>query len=126
LTWDGPGDSDLHTYEPNQSHVYYGSMFGTSGYLDVDNTVANGPEHYYASCDSTTLQTGNYQIAVANYARAEGRTATVQIASWKDGVLGTKSVTLGSSTGSYPGFYLFDVGVTKNNQTGKYSVTLEP
>lgn len=40
LTWDGSGDVDLHTYEPDGSHVYYSGMTGNSGYLDVDNTVA--------------------------------------------------------------------------------------
>ncbi len=126
LTWNGSGDVDLHTYEPSGLHVYYARPQGNSGYLDVDNVVANGPEHYYASCDSDILQIGTYQIAVANYSRATGRTATVQIASWADGVLGTNSVTLGSATGDAPSATLFNVIVTKDSQTGKYSVTLAP
>jgi hypothetical protein len=125
LTWNGSGDVDLHTFEPNGSQVYYRTMNGTSGYLDVDNTVADGPEHYYASCDSTTLQTGIYRVAIANYDRADGRKATVQVASWNDGVLGTKSVTLGSSTGDNPTYSLFNIVVTKNEQTGKYSISIE-
>ena len=124
LTWNGSGDVDLHTFEPNGSHVYYRSMNGSSGYLDVDNTVADGPEHYYASCDSSTLQTGIYQIAIANYDAADGRTATVQIASWKDGVLGTKSATLGAATGDNPAFSLFNIVVTKDEATSKYSVSI--
>lgn len=124
LTWDGSGDVDLHTFEPSGSHVYYNSFAGVSGYLDVDNTAANGPEHYYASCDSSKLQAGTYRIAIANFARAEARTATVQVASWSDGVLGTKSVTLGGATGNNPAYSMFNVVVTKNDQTGKYSVSL--
>lgn len=124
LIWNGSGDVDLHTFEPNGDDVYYSSMQGTSGYLDVDNTVANGPEHYYASCDASTLQTGTYRIAVANYNRADGRTATVQIASWSDGVLGTKSVTLGAATGDNPAFTMFNVVVSKNAESGKYSVSI--
>ncbi|MFT6908412.1 MAG: hypothetical protein ACJAS1_005113 [Oleiphilaceae bacterium] len=124
LTWNGSGDVDLHAFEPEGSHVYYSDPSGVSGYLDVDNTVANGPEHYYATCDSSQLQTGVYQISIANYNAADGKTATVQIASWNDGVLGTKSVVLGSSTGDDPVYSLFSVEVTKNDDTNKYSISI--
>jgi hypothetical protein len=126
LTWDGDGDVDLHTYEPSGSHVYYSNMTGVSGYLDVDNTQSYGPEHYYASCSSSALLPGNYQIAVANYSGADNRTATVQIASWADGVLGTRSVTLGARTRDTPSATLFTVVVTKNPDTGRYSISLAP
>lgn len=124
LTWNGTGDVDLHTFEPNSFHVFYRQMQGTSGRLDVDNTVANGPEHYYASCDASTLQTGAYQVAVANYSGASGRTATVQIASAADGVLGTRSVTLGPDTGDSPGAPLFTVLITQDQETGRFSAAL--
>ena len=126
LTWNGDGDVDLHTYEPSGAHVYYSNMDGVSGYLDVDNVQGYGPEHYYASCSSSALQPGNYQIAVANYAGADNRTATVQIASWADGVLGTRSVTLGAETGDIPSATLFTVVVTKNADTGRYTISLAP
>ena len=125
LTWNGTGDVDLHTFEPGGAHVYYATPTGQAGFLDFDNVVANGPEHYYASCDASKLQTGTYQIKIANYNAATGRTATVQIASSKDGVLGTKSVVLGSPTRDVPAFSLFNVVVTKNLQTGRYSVSLQ-
>ena len=115
---------DLHTYEPGGSHVYYGAMAGVAGSLDVDNTVANGPEHYYASCDVSRLRTGTYQIAVANYARAAGRTATVQLASAADGVLGTRSALMGAATGDVPSVTLFNVLVTRNAESGTYSASL--
>ncbi len=126
LTWDGNGDVDLHTMEPDNKHVFYGAKRGSSGFLDVDNTVALGPEHYYASCQAESLQTGTYSFQVANYSRAEGRKATVQIASWIDGVLGTRSVMLGSATGNVPSSTLFTVNVTKNTDTGQYSVAVMP
>lgn len=125
LTWDGAGDVDLHAFEPGGSHVYYSAKTGQAGFLDVDNTNANGPEHYYASCDSDKLQVGNYQIKIANYARATGRAATVQIASSKDGVLDTRTVVLGAATGDNPVFQMFNVKVSKNATTGEYSVTLQ-
>ncbi len=124
LTWNGSGDVDLHTYEPGGSHVYYSSKVGIAGHLDVDNTSANGPEHYYASCEVDRLQAGTYRIALANYARATGRTATVQIASASDGVLGTKSTVLGGETRSTPSVTLFNVIVTKNEESGTYSASL--
>lgn len=124
LTWNGSGDVDLHIYEPDGRHVYWSSLVGNSGYLDVDNTVANGPEHYYASCNSDKLQLGSYRIAVANYSRADGRTATVQISTSADGVIGTKSVALGGATGSTPSATLFNVLVTEDPETGKYAVSL--
>lgn len=125
LTWDGSGDVDLHVYEPGGDHVYYSNMTGGAGYLDVDNVVANGPEHYYASCNPAKLQAGTYRVAVANYARATGRAATVQIASWEDGVLGTRTVTVAEPTGSTPGYDLFDVRVEEHPESGKLSVSLQ-
>lgn len=125
LTWNGAGDVDLHTFEPSGTHVYYANKAGVAGYLDVDNTQSFGPEHYYASCKADKLKVGVYRIAVANYDRADGREATVQLASYNNGVLGTKKVTLGSATGDNPAFTLFNVSVTKNEETGKYSATLQ-
>jgi len=125
MTWNGTGDVDLHVFEPGGSHVFYQSKRGQSGYLDVDNTRANGPEHYYASCNAETLQTGVYQVGLANYYRADGRTATLQIASIKDGSLGTRSVTLNAPTGSTPEHMLFDVTVNKNEETGQYEVSID-
>lgn len=125
LTWDGTGDADLHVIEPNGTHVYYWNKRGSSGYLDVDNTSANGPEHYFASCNSSILQTGSYRVAVANYDRAQGRLATVQIDSTINGVLGTRSVRLGDATRDSPEFQLFNVMITKHEETGKYSVSIQ-
>lgn len=125
LTWDGPGDVDLHVYEPDNSHIYFAHRAGTTGYLDVDNMISFGPEHYYASCDAASLQVGTYRVAVANYSRAEGRTASVQIATTADGVIGTsKPFVLGVSTGTTPSPTLVTVLVSKDAQTGKYSATI--
>jgi hypothetical protein len=124
LVWDGSGDADLHVYEPDGTWVYYGDKNGNAGYLDVDNTYADGPEHYYASCDINKLQTGKYTVKVANYSRAKDRTAVVQIASHENGVLGTKGVVLGEATGSNPAYDLFNVFVLIDEKTGEYKVSL--
>ncbi|CAH6888275.1 conserved exported hypothetical protein [Vibrio chagasii] len=125
LTWDGKGDADLHVTEPSGDHVYYSNKQGSSGYLDVDNTTAYGPEHYFSSCNPASLKTGLYSVSVANFSRANGRLATVQIDSTTNGALGTKSVTLGEATGPKPEYHLFNVLVTKNEETGKYTASIE-
>ena len=125
LTWDGKGDADLHVTEPSGEHVYYSNKQGSSGYLDVDNTREYGPEHYFSSCDPASLKTGLYSVSVANFSRANGRLATVQIDSTTNGALGTKSVTLGEATGAKPEYHLFNVLVTKNEETGKYTASIE-
>lgn len=125
LSWDGIGDVDLHTNEPTGSHVFYRNKQGTSGYLDVDNTQGFGPEHYFASCDKTKLTAGIYNISLANYAQAEGRKATLQISSNTAGVLGTKSVIMGGETRDIPTFDMFNVKVSLDPETQKYSVSIE-
>jgi uncharacterized protein YfaP (DUF2135 family) len=69
---------DLHVNEPDGSHVYYGNMRGTSGYLDYDDISSYGPEHYYV-VDCENLATGSYAVGV-NYYHGNGpETAHVQV-----------------------------------------------
>lgn len=100
LTWDGAGDVDLHSLEPTGKHVFYSARQGDSGALDVDNIVGLGPEHYTATCDASKLALGSYAIGVNNFSGATGRTATVQIASYDEGVLLTRSVGVGLARGT--------------------------
>lgn len=127
LTWDGTGDVDLHTFEPGGAHVYYSSKRGQVGALDVDNTVANGPEHYYASCNAADMQEGTYRFGINNYARAAGRTATVQVTFAQGGqpvtrVLGVGEVR-GSGGDSTP-IPVLTVNVTKD-ASGKFQATAQ-
>jgi hypothetical protein len=125
LTWDGQGDVDLHVNEPTGAHVYFSNKIGNSGYLDVDNTYAFGPEHYYSSCDSRYLKEGIYKISVANYSKAKGRIATLQISNSDEGVLGTKQVILGGETGRHPDFHLFQINLRIIDQVKKiYNINL--
>lgn len=80
LTWPTTGDVDLHTFEPNGRHVYYGAKQGNFGFLDVDNTSGYGPEHYYADCTPAAI--GTFTIGVTNYSRVNaGTPVTVQLSS---------------------------------------------
>lgn len=124
MTWDGAGDADLHTYEPDGTHVFYGHPVGNSGLLDVDNTQAYGPEHYYSTCSAATLQTGTYRFMVANFNHADGRKVTLQVSSNNDGVLGTSTVTLGQATGSTPTLQLINVTVTQDATTGQFRANI--
>ena|GEM_PF-3731529 len=63
-------------------------------------------------------------MAVANYEHAEGRTATVQVATERDGVLGTRSVQLGAETGPYPTDLLFEVIIEQDSLSGTYTARL--
>ncbi|MFC1574718.1 hypothetical protein ACFL3Z_01410, partial [Gemmatimonadota bacterium] len=64
LTWDGPGDIDLHLYMPNGEHVYFGDKLSDAGAeLDVDNTRQDGPEHI----TMTQAIPGEYRVAVRYY-----------------------------------------------------------
>lgn len=77
LTWGEQPDVDLHTFEPNGAHVYYFNRYGTSGYLDLDDTSSYGPEHYYVSCNS--LEIGTYTVGINYYNGSAPETALIQI-----------------------------------------------
>lgn len=67
LTWSGPADIDLHCSGPS-GHIYYQNMSAGSGYLDNDNTSANGPETIYYS----NPQAGSYSFYIHYYAENSG------------------------------------------------------
>ena len=100
LTWNGFGDVDLHAFEPTGKHVYYESLAGNSGFLDVDNRISNGPEHYYATCNANKIETGVYRFGINNYSSATGRTATLQISFAQGGQPLTKQLDVGPERGS--------------------------
>ena len=123
LTWDVPGDLDLHAHEPS-AHVYYANRYGQVGYLDRDDTNGTGPEHYYASCDG--FQAGNYRFGVNYYRGSGSREATVQLS--VGGVTyPARAVILntarGASGNSEP-VTLFSVNVEEDG-SGGYRATLQ-
>lgn len=126
LYWDGEGDVDLHIKEARGRHVYFRSKEGDAGYLDIDNVEGYGPEHYYTSCEHYKMFPGMYKISLANYLGAQGRKATVQVSSVFDGVLGTKTVTMGAETADEPSINVFNVLVDSIKGQDKYSVSLQP
>ena len=99
MTGDGEGDIDLHTFEPQGTHVFYQNMQGYAGSLDIDNTEANGPEHYYASCNARQLQAGTYSIAVNNF-NGPPHKATINVTFAQGGQPLTKVVDTGLERGA--------------------------
>lgn len=65
LTWEGPGDIDIHMMDPGGEDCFFGhKQTKTGAMLDFDNTVSDGPENI-------TLErapAGTYRIAVVYYA----------------------------------------------------------
>ncbi len=119
LTWSSNADIDLHIYDPS-THVYYANMQSDIGYLDYDDTVYTGPEHYYSSCEN--FKEGIYKFGV-NYFSGSGSIT----AYFKLSVLGvdypTRSITVttpeGSSGNNSPTI-LWNVNIEKNGD-GSYS-----
>jgi hypothetical protein len=94
MTWNGPGDIDLHlnnsTAQPwfnSPNDCYYGDTTplwdpalppatGANPQLDFDNTVANGPEN---TTIATPIIGWTYTIAAHNFANGAGRQVTMEI-----------------------------------------------
>lgn len=69
LTWEGPGDIDLHLYLPNGEHCYYRQKKTPSGaWLDIDNTARDGPEHIIME----KALPGTYRLSVLYFAAKDG------------------------------------------------------
>lgn len=93
LTWDGTGDVDLHLHNSSNTpwfqtdDCYYGertpvwdpafmAALGPNPQLDFDNTSQDGPENTTLEASAGVM---SYTVGVHNFARAAGRTATLQI-----------------------------------------------
>lgn len=125
LEWGAEPDVDLHVFEPNGNHVYYGNLRGESGFLDLDDTSGFGPEHYFVACNS--LEEGLYKIGVNYYSGSAAETARIQI-STADGRTQTTSVHLsnavGSSGDSTP-IPVVNIDVKKENDNTVYEVMMQ-
>jgi hypothetical protein len=75
LTWDGDGDVDLHTWDPNLEHSYFRNKQISSGELDADNTQSFGPENF--TC--RVLTPGRYKFGIDAYNRSSGRKVLIHV-----------------------------------------------
>ena len=125
MTWNGPGIVDLHVMEPSGTHVYFENARGQSGRMAFINRTGNTQDQYIANCDTTQLAEGKYSFSLANYGGAQGSSASVQIASNAEGVLGTRTVTMGPATLTTPSIKVLDVTVAKDPRTGRMTARID-
>jgi hypothetical protein len=65
LTWDQPGDVDLHVVTPGGATINYRSRSAAGGTLDRDDQSGRGPENVYWS---STPPLGEYLVCVIPFA----------------------------------------------------------
>ena len=78
LTWNTPtSDLDLHVWNPEEEHAYYGNKSISDGFLDIDDIQGYGPETF----TSNNAMSGQYIIKINSYDLDEDTyaDATVQI-----------------------------------------------
>jgi hypothetical protein len=115
LEWGKQTDVDLHVYEPNGSHVYYGDKDGI-GQLDNDYQNGEKPEHYYVGCEA--LKPGLYKVAV-NYFRGTGpETARINISA--GGIIRSYTVPLASANSGASPIPVATIKVTQDEQSGEF------
>ncbi|CAN96552.1 putative neutral zinc metalloprotease [Sorangium cellulosum So ce56] len=76
MTWDRPGDMDLHVVTPNGSEIYFANRFGQNGQLDRDDRTGTGPENVFWS---TTAPRGTYLVCATPYSISASTSYTIGI-----------------------------------------------
>lgn len=100
IVWSAAGDIDLHTYEPDGSHVYYANQTGTSGRLEYDDRIGKGPENYDAFCDQSRVEAGTYRFGVNNFGGESGTSGEILVSTATGEDLIKKSFSVGEVRGS--------------------------
>ncbi len=116
LEWGEQPNVNLHVYEPNGSHVYYAAKQGVSGYLDLDDKDGEGPEHYYAKCE--TLQQGLYKVAVNYFSGTGHETARINISAGE--MIRSYTIPLASADTGATLIPVAAVKVTQDDQSGEF------
>lgn len=129
LTWGANPDVDLHAFEPLGTHVYYGSMAGQMGSLDVDNTIGFGPEHYVVTCQrlrDNTAGVGRYRFGVNYFAGSTPEVAKLTVKTPTTERTFTKAlpVAVGPNGDNSPQ-PVADVVVSKDPSTGVFNFSIE-
>ena len=110
LSWYNTDDLDIHLYEPNGTHIYYGnkgSRQRSSGMLDVDMNVSNpvkGAVENIVYIDPKVMPHGKYVVSVHNFTKRDSTEVGYQIQTEYNGTIETydfpKSPRSGDSTES--------------------------
>lgn len=112
LTWDTPGDMDLHVVPPCGTEVYYSSLTACGGQLDVDDMSRLGPENVFWAAAAPA---GRYLVCPAAF-NSSVANANYTLVVVRDGVevrrfTGRRMRTDSSArcTASYPGVISLDL-----------------
>lgn len=96
LTWDRPGDLDLHVVTPAGETISYRNRAAGGGALDRDDTTGTGPENVYWTA---TPPFGEYLVCVIPFAIRES-TSFVLDARLPSGALDRRTGTLTAAQAS--------------------------
>jgi len=84
LWWNTPtSDIDLHAWNPDGEHCYYGNSVISDGFLDIDDTEGFGPETFAVQ----TANTGVYEIQINCWSLDQDDYADASVQVFFDGVL---------------------------------------
>jgi hypothetical protein len=84
LWWNTPtSDIDLHAWNPDGDHCYFGNEVIPDGFLDIDDTEGFGPETFAVQ----TANAGDYVIQVNCYSLDSDTHADASIQVFFDGIL---------------------------------------
>ncbi len=115
LTWDRRGDMDLHVQDPNAEHSYYRNKAIGTGFLDVDNTSAYGPENFTAITyfQDDQVVPGTYHVWVNYFSGSEPTNCTITLRA-NIGTVDEEVVTTGPYLLESGDWYAIDVNVDAN------------
>lgn len=77
LSWDRPGDMDLHVVTPAGHEIYYASRMHDGGNLDRDDTTQTGPENVFWA---STPAPGPYLVCVVPFRVSAATNFTLTVA----------------------------------------------
>jgi len=84
LWWNTPtADLDLHAWNPDGEHCYYGNSVISDGFLDIDDVEGYGPETFAVE----TANIGVYEIQINSYSLDMDEYSDAAVQVYFDGVL---------------------------------------
>lgn len=99
LTWDRPGDLDLHVVTPGGREIYYGARTQDGGNLDRDDTTATGPENVFWAASPPA---GAYLVCVVPFSVSAATTFRLSVVRTPGGEALSLGGTRAASTGNQP------------------------
>lgn len=99
LSWDRPGDVDLHVVTPGGREIYYGARMQDGGNLDRDDTSATGPENVFWA---SSPPSGTYLVCVVPFSVTGPTSFTVSVVRTPGGEITSARGSRAASTGNQP------------------------